>query len=274
MRLAICNELLQERFTFEKTCEVVAGFGYEGVELAPFTFAKDIRELPGPAPREIGATAERFGLEVPALHWLLSSPPGMSVTSPDARVQAETRSFFRELINFAEGVGAGTLVFGSPRQRSVDLAAGWDFGESWKRAVSFFQEMGDLAAERGIVIALEPLDPALTNFLTNSDEALRFVGEVGSPAVRVHLDAKAMSTESSDVAGVIRKVGKGNLAHFHANDPNGLGPGMGELDFHPIAAALREIGYDGWVSVEAFDKTVDPVDLARASYDYLRSVGF
>ena len=79
---------------------------------------------------------------------------------------------------------------------------------------------------------------------------------------------EAMSSESLPVADVIRNH-SANMAHFHANDPNKQGPGFGDEDFAPIFAALYEVGYDGWVSVEVFDYSPGVEALARNSIQYM-----
>ena len=92
---------------------------------------------------------------------------------------------------------------------------------------------------------------------------------VDSPKVRLHLDVKAMSSESQPVADVIRQYAP-RMEHFHANDANLRGPGMGDIDFVPILQALADVEYDGWVSVEVFDYSPGVESLARDSIRYLR----
>ena len=90
------------------------------------------------------------------------------------------------------------------------------------------------------------------------------------PWVRLHLDVKAMSSEAKPVPDVIREFAPW-MRHFHANDANRRGPGFGETDFVPIFRALKDVGYDGWVSVEVFDYTPDPETIARESLRHMRA---
>jgi sugar phosphate isomerase/epimerase len=72
------------------------------------------------------------------------------------------------------------------------------------------------------------------------------------------------------VAQIIRSVKAADIGHFHVNDPNLYGPGMGQVDYAPIAAAVRAVGYDKWLSVEVFKYDPDPETIAQKSIDYLR----
>ena len=107
---------------------------------------------------------------------------------------------------------------------------------------------------QAVKIAIEPLGHEEGNFLNTAADGRHLQAMIDSPHVQLHLDVKAMSDEPTPVAQIVRDNADA-MIHFHANDPNRQGPGMGDVDFVPIFAALREIGYDDWVSVEVFDYT-------------------
>ena len=97
------------------------------------------------------------------------------------------------------------------------------------------------------------------------------VREIEHPNFKIHLDVKAMCSESQPVSDIIRSVKSEDIGHFHVNDENLYGPGMGKIDYGPIAAAIKEIGWDKWLSVEVFKYDPDPETIARESIEYLRS---
>src|SRR5690242_17840931 len=110
LRFAICNETFQG-WDWERTCRFVAETGYDGIEVAPFTLAPDIRALDAGERRRIRAAAEAHVLPITALHWLLVSPEGLHINSPDPSVREETAAYLEALVDFAADLGAPTLVF-------------------------------------------------------------------------------------------------------------------------------------------------------------------
>ena len=87
---------------------------------------------------------------------------------------------------------------------------------------------------------------------------------------RYMLDTRAMSHMPGGVLGNIERYGQG-AGHFHTNQPDGRGPGMGDFDFGPVLAALRDVHYLNWVSCEPFDYTPDSVTVARTALQTLRA---
>jgi sugar phosphate isomerase/epimerase len=80
---------------------------------------------------------------------------------------------------------------------------------------------------------------------------------------------KAMSSETKPIPQIIGESVP-HFGHFHANDKNLKGPGFGDVDFKPIAAALREANYNGFVSVEVFKFEEGPDVIAGKSIEYLQ----
>ena len=107
--------------------------------------------------------------------------------------------------------------------------------------------------------------------MLTAESGIAIAQAVDSSNVKLHLDVKAMSTESKPIPEIIRDS-KDWLVHFHANDPNRRGPGMGDVDYVPIFDALKETAYDGWVSVEVFDYEPGVDSLAGDSIRYMQGL--
>ncbi len=268
MKFAICNETYQG-WDFEKTCAHIAATGYDGVEIAPFTLKDDPRELTIEDAQACRETASRTGLEIVGLHWLLVKPAWLHLTTPDDLLRGDTVKFAIHLTEICAAMGGSVMVWGSPKQRNLE--PDWEYGDAFQRASDTLAHIGERAQELGVTIAMEPLARTETNFLNTAAETVRLIEKVGSPAIQLHLDVKAMSDEEKTIPEIIHE-NHTYIAHFHANDPNLRGPGFGEVQFEPIADALEQVGYKGYVSVEVFDYSPDPETIAEKSLGYLKQI--
>jgi D-psicose/D-tagatose/L-ribulose 3-epimerase len=134
--------------------------------------------------------------------------------------------------------------------------------QQWKTVTRNLREVCHYAEERGRVIAFEPLNRFETDFMNTCEQGLRMIHDVGSPALKLHLDTFHMNIEEKDSAAAILRAGH-HLGHFHACGSDRGTPGNDEIDWTSIAAALRTIGYTGDVVIESF--TSDVKVIARAA---------
>jgi sugar phosphate isomerase/epimerase len=266
--LAICNETFGD-WPFDQAFALAAECGYQGLEIAPFTISNYVTDIPAARRAEVRRQAEKVGLQIVGLHWALAKTQGFLVTSPDAEVRKRTAAYLGELARFCADLGGKILVFGSPQQRNIPPGISREQGMNY--AANVFQAVMPAMEKNGVVVALEPLSPKTTNFLTTAAEGAELVRRVGSPHCRLHLDVLAMSSETIPIPELIHKY-RSILVHFHANDANGQGPGFGKVDFAPIFRALAEIAYPGWVSVEVFDTSPGAERIARESVKYMKTV--
>jgi sugar phosphate isomerase/epimerase len=266
MRYAICNETF-EGWDHGRVCRLVAGLGYRGLEVAPFTLAPRVTDLPAERRRELRRQAEECGLTLLGLHWLLARTEGLHLTSADAGVRERTARYLVELARCCADLGGNVLVFGSPAQRRIP--AGATRAQATDYALDTFRRARPGIADTGVTLCLEPLSPPEADFLNTAAEAIELLDRLGDRCFALHLDVKAMATEDAPAPDLIRRHAA-RTGHFHANDPNRRGPGFGDTDFVPIFRALRESGYSGWVSVEVFDYSPDPETIARESLRYMR----
>ncbi len=266
MKYAICNETF-EGWDHARVCASVAELGYTGLEMAPFTLANRITEVSAARRTELRQQAEATGVKIIGLHWLLAKTEGFHLTSPDAATRKRTGEYLAELSHAAADMGGDILVLGSPVQRN--LADGMTREQGEANAIDTLKHCLPALERDRVYLCLEPLTQAETNFMTSAAEGVSLARKLAHPFVKLHLDVKAMSTETAPTPDVIL-ANREFFHHFHANDPNKRGPGFGATDFKPIFQALKDVAYNGWVSVEVFDYSPDPDTIARESIRYMR----
>jgi D-psicose/D-tagatose/L-ribulose 3-epimerase len=241
--------------------DVARDAGYDYVELS----AQEVAGLGEADFRSAAARLKASG--IPARTANLFLPGSLKVTGPSVDAARLAEHVERTLARLA-ALGAETLVFGSGRAREVP--EGFSRDEAWQQLVSFGRLAADVAARKGLVIALEPLRRQETNIVNTAAEGLALVEAVDRPAFQLLVDFYHLTVEAEDPAVVVR-VGK-RLRHVHIANPEGrvFPRDAGEAAYAPFFARLREVGYTGGVSVEA--GTTDLAADAQRSAALLRTL--
>ncbi len=266
MKYAFCNELFGEMPEMEGL-QLAAGIGYTGVEVAPFTLGRSVEEISYARRTSYRRLVEQSGMEVVGLNWLLAKTEGFHLTTDDRSVREKTADYLSQLVELCAELGGSIMVLGSPQQRNFQPPM--THSQALDNAAETISVVVSTLERSRVRLAIEPLGPQEGNFLNHASDARTLIDRIGSEHVRLHLDVKAMSTEGQPIENVIRDNAD-LMIHFHANDPNLLGPGMGQVDQRPIFQALNDVNYQGWVSVEVFDYSLGVKRILQESIDNMR----
>ena len=267
MKLSIVVSTQPARFqaaTFKgdlaENLQTVASLGYHGAELA----VRDpgLVNLP-----ELKRLLAQNHLRVPAIGtgqaW---GEEGLSFTDPDAGVRAAAIQRIQSHIPLAAELGA-VIIIGLIRG-IVKPGVEMQQAENW--LVTALQQCCKAAGERGVRLALEPINRYETSLVNQVAGGLALVEKVGSPNFGLLLDTFHMNIEEPVIEESIRKCGK-RIFHFHVADSNRWHPGAGHLDFRSILAALQGTGYSGFVSGE-FLPLPSAEAAAKKNIEFLRSL--
>ena len=154
-RFSVCNEVF-EKAPFAGSCAAIREYGYDGIEIAPFTLAEQPSDISAAQRAGYRQTMADHKLAFVGLHWLMVSPKGLHVTTPDREVRAKSWEHIRRLIDLCADLGDdGVLVFGSPRQRSS--TGGMTPAEATKVFTEELAKVAAQAASRKVRILVEAL---------------------------------------------------------------------------------------------------------------------
>lgn len=188
----------------------------------------------------------------------------LTLTHPDAPVRAAAIAFIRAMVELAAEFGAPAII-GSMQGR-------WDGSVSRAQALRWLgealEQLGELAGSLGTVLLYEPLNRYETNLFNRVGEAADWLKALRTQRVKVLADLFHMNIEESDPASALRNAGS-SVGHVHFADSNRRAVGLGHTNLDPIVAALREIGYEGYLSAEVLPLP-DPVSAARQTMTAFR----
>jgi sugar phosphate isomerase/epimerase len=253
---------------FESNVAKIAGWGYDGVELA----IRDPKLVDG---AELERVVSAHGLVVPAIGtgqaW---GEEGLSFTDPDPAVRAAAIERTQSHIPFAARTGA-IIIIGLLRgivKSGVDhaQAMGW-LVEALQECCAAARSFGPAQDKPyGVRIALEPICRYETTLINSSVQGLELIEQVGADNMGLLLDTFHMNIEEPVIEDSIRACGD-RIFHFHVADSNRWYPGAGHLNFKSILDALFATGYQGFVSGE-FMPLPDADSSAQRSIAYLRQL--
>ena len=202
------------------------------------------------------------------LHWLMVSPKGLHVTTPNRELRDRSWRHIVDLIDLCADLGEnGVMVFGSPQQRcTVD-------GLTPEQAAANFADglagVAPHAGERGVTILVEALPIGQCDVITSLAQAVAIVKQIDSPAVRTMFDTHNAVDEGEPHAALVERYFN-LIRHVHINEMDGRHPGTGSYDFKPVFDVLRRLQYRHWVSLEVFDFTPGAETIASDSLRYIQ----
>jgi len=194
------------------------------------------------------------GIEIAGMQALLFGTSGLNVFGPPES-QAVLLQHLGAVCRIGGILGAPRIVFGSPKNRD---RSGLTDAETFTIATSFFQRLGDLAANQGVMICLEP-NPSCygANFMTTSHETEQVVSQIDHPAIRMQFDTGAMTINGEDPAIVLQKSAS-LIGHVHASEPNLLPLGDGSTNHAAMSQALAQYLPQHLVTIEMVATQQEP----------------
>lgn len=239
------NTLVYGDEPLEQGIARLARFGFDGVEIVGEPETMDAARIAGLLEaNEIAASS------ICAIY-----TPERDLVSSRADIRRAAVAYIKQCVDFATRLGAEVVSVTPTACMKIRPEVAVEQELAW--AVEGIREAGQYAGEHGIHLAVEPWNRYETYLVNRVAQSVAIVDEVGLPSVGCMADTFHMAIEEVDLAAAIRSAGK-RLYHVHFADSDRAAPGHGHTDFRPIVAALKDIGYAGYVSFELLPAAGDP----------------
>jgi D-psicose/D-tagatose/L-ribulose 3-epimerase len=230
----------------------IKAWGFDGIEVPIFR------------PNEFAASEIRAGVEAHDLECTVCSVlvKGFSLISEDARVRRATLTHMQDVIKAA--ADAGTKILAGPLYCPVGYLPGRRRTlDEWKWAVEAYQQLGGTLVAHDLTLAIEPLNRFETYFLNTAADAARLADDVNHPNVGILFDTFHANIEEKNIADGYRTVGR-HVKHVHTCENDRGIPGSGHVEWDDVFCALRDIKYDGWLTIESFGFALGDLSAAAA----------
>lgn len=221
-------------------------------------------EVPLLRPKSFDASGIRKFLEAYALECNVCTAltKEFSIISEDADVRRKTHLHLRNVVEAAAEAGAQTIA--GPVYSPVGYLSGRRrTAEEWKRAVDGLLSLGDVLAANDVTLAVEPLNRFETYFLNTAADAVALAAQIDHPKIGILFDTFHANIEEKDIANGYRAIGE-HLKHVHTCENDRGIPGSGHVDWKSVFQALRDLKYDGWLTIESFGFALGDMSAAAA----------
>ncbi|MCF3640423.1 sugar phosphate isomerase/epimerase [Rhizobium sp. TRM95111] len=236
----------------EKLLRDIRQTGFDGVEIPIFEGTPDDY-------RRLGDLLDRIGLERTAVSAM--GDPAMNLISPDTATRRRGIDYMKWAIDCAEALGADTLS-GPLHSTLGQFSGNGPTAAELKRSVSSQRAIGDHAGKHGVTIGLEALNRFECYLFNTMDDLAAHIDAVGHPNIRAMYDTFHSNIEEADPIGAFTR-NRDRIVHVHISENDRGVPGRGNIPWAETFRALRENGYDGWLTIEAFGRALK--DLAAAT---------
>ena len=254
-------------YPLEETIKRIAKIGYDGIEIgaaAPHAYPAYVSKDRRKAIRNV---LQDNNLEVSSMLPAPGGGPGFNVASPLEEERKAAIEQYKQVAELCADLGGGTLlyvagwqIYGTPRQQA------WD----WSREA--LSEIATSVGAFGITVAIEPT-PTDSNLVESCDDAIELMEQVGEGNVGLMFDTQHAYYRNEVPTDYVYRMGK-NLRHLHISELGRGAPGSGKGDFVGLVAALKDIGYNGYLAMEiGFNRRdVEPDQIARQAYEYMKNL--